>query len=557
MQKLLDLRLACNTSDDHLLENVKSACGRPLSWIQEVDAHDRIAVLIGGGPSLADHASCIELGLLAEKGAVFFALGNSAKWLRENDYPVHFQVILDARPGNAEFVADNLAHGYLIASQCDPSVFDAVEPRNVFLWHSYMDGIGEAIAQAVPPPRQKHALIVGHHTVGLTALNLAFAMGYRTIHLFGYDSSSRDASGHAFPQTLGVGHAEMEVTAGGTSFTGQPAMIGQAERFPKVASELANLGCEIFVHGDGLLPTIARLMNAAPPERWVAECDLGKIPSRWDFLNWLAIVDMDRRAHGVGELAVRFKLGPNDGFRADGLPETIEQRKEMLQRVLRPLLPMIGATETHDEPDLTCSDYLIAGIVERYNKGIDLPSLEPSWLATNWVNQFLGQHERPIVITLREAPHWPARNSNIEAWIRFARCCGHPVVFVRDTAKAGEDVAGFRTCHKAAEDIHVRLALYKRALLNLFVANGPCELALLSSDIPYLMFKLVAKDWGNCGTPEFIEATVGLRVGEQFPWASPLQRIVWADDDLEAIQSAFTTWVRAFHAHTDLPLTAA
>ncbi|HXE55517.1 MAG TPA: hypothetical protein VN541_21010, partial [Tepidisphaeraceae bacterium] len=151
--------------------------------------------------------------------------------------------------------------------------------------------------------------------------------------------------------------------------------------------------------------------------------------------------------------------------------------------------------------------------------------------------------ERPIVITLREAPHWPARNSNLPEWLAFARICGHPVVFVRDTEKADEPLEGFRTFPQASRDVRVRLALYRRALVNMFVGNGPGELALISTDIPYIMFNIVVKEWGNAGTPEFFEAFTGVKIGGQFPWATPNQRLVWAPDDLPVLRGAFTDFM--------------
>jgi hypothetical protein len=145
-----------------------------------------------------------------------------------------------------------------------------------------------------------------------------------------------------------------------------------------------------------------------------------------------------------------------------------------------------------------------------------------------------------ITITLREASHWPARNSDVAAWIAAAKTLrdelGARVVFVRDTAKASEPVPDFETDVAAALDIDARAELYARAALNLGVSNGPIWMCL-AMDAPTIVFRPVDDAVGlafstrhlrYCGVPE----------GGQLPGAPAWHRLVWERETAAAIVQA-------------------
>jgi hypothetical protein len=93
----------------------------------------------------------------------------------------------------------------------------------------------------------------------LTALALCYALGYRQMHLYGYDSSDRDGASHAYAQMeSGAENDRRDIWFGRECFSCSPAMYAQAQAFPDFAALLANNGVTITVHGSGLLPTIAR-----------------------------------------------------------------------------------------------------------------------------------------------------------------------------------------------------------------------------------------------------------------------------------------------------------
>jgi SAM-dependent methyltransferase len=82
-------------------------------------------------------------------------------------------------------------------------------------------------------------------------------MGYRKLHLFGYDSS-HDNGSHAYEQKMNAGEPICKVTVFGKTFRTSWTMAKQAEFFPQLCDQLIDLGCVITVDGDGLLPYMTR-----------------------------------------------------------------------------------------------------------------------------------------------------------------------------------------------------------------------------------------------------------------------------------------------------------
>ena len=243
-----EMSALCNTEREKVAANIRSALARGLPEIGEADAHDGHAVLVGGGPSLKN--SLGEIRWRAGLGQKVFALNGAARYLHEQGIRVDCQVILDARPANAQFILDKPC---FLASHCDPSVFDAAG-ANATVYHVNTEGIVEAMNG-----RQADLISTGS-TVGMIAMGIAYFLGYRNLHLFGYDSSYTDEH-HAYPQPLNDDDAVIEAEAGGRKFRCAPWMVLQAQQFQALVPQLTEQDCVITVAGDGLLPNIARLMG--------------------------------------------------------------------------------------------------------------------------------------------------------------------------------------------------------------------------------------------------------------------------------------------------------
>lgn len=260
--------------------------------------------------------------------------------------------------------------------------------------------------------------------------------------------------------------------------------------------------------------------------------NVARDPLGFDFVVWLIIQEMARRREGApAPLRVAFFTGKYGELTAD--------RLAWINNVFRPALALVGAIE--DPAALRGRhrhSFTTGEIVKLWHAGEQVPLLRAPRKM---------KHDRPpVTITLREADHWPHRNSNLEGWLAFAAWLkqrGEVVVFVRDTAKAPEPLPdGSLTYPPASRDLQTRMALYTSAKVNLFVSNGPATLAQFSA-VPWLMFTAVedpnAPDAFIPNTPDHLDKSMGIPVGAQFPWSAPQQRIIWAADTYDAIVEAW------------------
>lgn len=253
MPLILPVHVVCNTSDEDLHRNIKENSRRPGAWINTEPAHDGVAVLCGSGPSLAE--SVAEIADWQRRGGTVFAMNGAAKYLHGHGIMPDHQVIIDPRPVTAELVGP--ARDHLFASQVHPDCFKAAPHARV--WHLQIEGIDDLLPEYPSP----FCLLGGAASVGNTACCLAYALGYRTLHIYGYDSCHRGAASHAFRQPMNDGDPCARVMFGGKEYTASLTMKMQAEKFQITGRALQAAGCEVVVHGEGLLPDIWN----APPEK--------------------------------------------------------------------------------------------------------------------------------------------------------------------------------------------------------------------------------------------------------------------------------------------------
>lgn len=248
----LEMMMIGNTDSSELIENIKHAMTLPFPWLQKQEAHEGHAVIIGGGPSLKEDIE--EIKERQRQGQIIFATNNTYNFLVENDIIPDCQVLLDAREDNKEFIRPISDSIHYLASQCHPAVFEKVKGKNVILWHSYADGIQEIIGDNTDDP-----LVGGGVTVGLKSISLAWILGYRNIHIYGFDSSYEQYH-HAYAQPINDNQRVIEVVCNGKKYTTASWMASQVIEFRKFAPLLMENGVSLSVHGNGLLPDVARLM---------------------------------------------------------------------------------------------------------------------------------------------------------------------------------------------------------------------------------------------------------------------------------------------------------
>lgn len=253
------------TSTDQIKSNISAA--RALK-LPEIHNHadwrqDMPIAIVGGGPSLTEKLADLR------RFKSIMAAGSAHDFLIEKGIVPRWTVICDGDAVMANYLRrpqDRCI--YLVASQCDPAVFKALNGRHVVLWHAG-DDVGDPEIFG-----EQCVLLGGGCTVGTRAIIIARLLGFNNIHLFGMDTCLRktDCAGklefehHAYPFSTVM---ESEVCVGNI----QPVQIGDNGRVYHLANyHLGQLfdfrtllgqypDMKFTVHGDSALAELARESN--------------------------------------------------------------------------------------------------------------------------------------------------------------------------------------------------------------------------------------------------------------------------------------------------------
>jgi len=306
------------------------------------------------------------------------------------------------------------------------------------------------------------------------------------------------------------------------------------------------------------------------PDVLYAFYDLAVSPATFDIVTFLVLAELERKKAGCRAMHVVIVPGTNEGFHEGGSPYGAEEKRWRLRNVLVPCCWLIPACQqvtvcTSREEARVFEASLVScaypwGYTVRFPKDgytlrtvvttsreTDLPSIhatsEAVRLLGDWINSTSGGR-KVVTITLRECSYERDRNSDLEAWGAFARGLDSTLFFpvvLRDTETAFEaspsSLDGLRVFPEVVWNIELRAALYELSYLNLFMINGPATLCIFNQRARCISFQMITPSCGATTEAHFRSA--GLEPGSQFPWATPLQRIVWEADRLEVIEAAF------------------
>lgn len=162
-------------------------------FIPTLEPHGLEAVLVGSGPSVRDQVKNLQKKY-REAGPrsryMFFGIKGGHDFLLENGMNPHFGIAVDPleRIHKENFLKKAVECKYFIASQCHPTLFDSLIARGeqVIIWHLLTDNLLKW-SQEEGSPIFQHYFIPGGSTSGLRSIVLAYAMGFRKFHLYGYD----------------------------------------------------------------------------------------------------------------------------------------------------------------------------------------------------------------------------------------------------------------------------------------------------------------------------------------------------------------------------------
>lgn len=211
--------------------------------------------ICGSGPSLEE--------TLQELTGDVLAINGSLKFLLDHGVVPRWAMIWDASPLCEAFAVPHHEVTYLIGARCHESVFKRLQGCKVIVWHAGGDhNIHQFMLE-----KQIHEPMVNGGSAGVTrAIYLAFALGYRDLHLFGADSSYSDdgrthVAGSLVPEKF------MQVMMAEKWFNTTPEWCAQVEEIKVIYPNFTRpeMGARITAHGKGLLPWACQLMSNSQP----------------------------------------------------------------------------------------------------------------------------------------------------------------------------------------------------------------------------------------------------------------------------------------------------
>jgi uncharacterized Rossmann fold enzyme len=247
------IKAQCVRGSAQIIRNMRHAFSLGLPTVRQIDAHDGVAVLCGSGPSIRRFIP--DIAQLKKQGALVCAVKGAHDFLIDNGITPHMAVAVDPQEKIAEcYRKPQKGVRYYIASQCHADVFKALDNQHVVLWNLYVKSVHDYWQGATERSMVGHKLffINGGSTSGLRAITLLYVMGYRRIHLYGFDSCLTNRELKITGERVDNDDEIMVFVADGRTFYCNGAMAVQAQEIVPQAMMLP--GLRIKAHGTGLIP---------------------------------------------------------------------------------------------------------------------------------------------------------------------------------------------------------------------------------------------------------------------------------------------------------------
>ena len=156
---------------------------------------------------------------------------------------------------------------YILASQCDPGLYEHLKDYRVEMWHYK--------GQAYPSLEEEAEALNGEpsiawgSTITMNSFHLAFLLGFQHLHFFGFDNcySEYGVDQHACKISGGISYDKQPIYAGKEKrfFISNLALAAQCEQFFKLV-EAWHQWIHVTLHGDGLAAEMVRQGDPALQE---------------------------------------------------------------------------------------------------------------------------------------------------------------------------------------------------------------------------------------------------------------------------------------------------
>lgn len=230
-------------------ENVRRNCASVPKRVKDgIAPHDLTANLVCYGPSLTSTWPA-----LRNKQDVY-CVGAAHQFLIERDIIPYAMIDCDPRARNVDQMGKpHKSVRYWLASCVDPSYLRKLRNHDVALWHLHN---GQNSADFVWSIEPEAWLLVGGGSVGLRAISLLYARGYRKFSIHGMDSSYAGDMEYAGAHAAQNNKALINVRCHDRWFKTNPSLIDYARQF--LHDMRLWEGATFEMHGDGLLQEMCK-----------------------------------------------------------------------------------------------------------------------------------------------------------------------------------------------------------------------------------------------------------------------------------------------------------
>lgn len=264
----LKIKARCVADSDTRAEHIKYALDlhekKRIKLFAPSPVNDAEIAIIGSGPSVRTQLGKIKK--LAKSGVRTIACKGAHDWMLKNKLTPWAGLLVDPQEHmrDENFLIRPGGIIYFIATQAHPAMFDALldgykdlpGDQSVVGFHLAMKSHMDLL--------RGHVQVVGGSTSGLRAMVLAHMMGFRKMHLFGFDSCLAGGSkGNHLRKITGQEwgtskeHQVLPLWIEGREFRADPAMASQANEFQEQVKFME--GAKILAHGDGMIQYLCEL----------------------------------------------------------------------------------------------------------------------------------------------------------------------------------------------------------------------------------------------------------------------------------------------------------
>ena len=264
---------------DYIRNNIITNTKSISNWIAKCKAISNQAILVSGGPYL--NIKELKQTIKDNPNSKVICVKHSYPTLLENGIKPWGCVVLDPRPITGEsthgiirtelFKKIDPTTKFFVASMTDPSVLEFIRKQtdNIYGWHAFTESLREEkernagvknnqvkIVEELGLP-EGATLIVGGTCAAMRSIGILHTLGFRHVHLFGFDCCMEEPSKKAQKLTTGADDEKpqpkyFKVSVNNKSFWTTGELLAMAQDCERTFGDLS-MGMNFQFHGKNTL----------------------------------------------------------------------------------------------------------------------------------------------------------------------------------------------------------------------------------------------------------------------------------------------------------------